>query len=255
MNIYQLDRPKKGLALIINNLHTEQTATRNDVTKLEAMFKKINVQVEPVKINQDKEELEDIADDLRIRDMSSYNLFFIVVISHGLQGDNIFCNSGAFDIEHFVENLSKNVSMIGYPKILIFDCCRGGEVSGAKVEKSAPERILFGSDVFVGFATTKGYASATEETGSPFIEAFCNCIERLFDKESFVSIFQEIQNLVSQKRSRVREPAGGSILDAVQVPESRSTLRKQLYLLEESKGFFLSTINLNWKDHQMSTKY
>jgi len=54
----------------------------------------------------------------------------------------------------------------------------------------------------------------------------------LFDKESFGSIFQEIQHLVSQKRSRVRDAAGDSVLDAMQVPESRSTLRKKLYLLE-----------------------
>ncbi len=42
---YQLDRPEKGLALIINNLHNKQKATRNDVSNLEAMFKKIGVQV------------------------------------------------------------------------------------------------------------------------------------------------------------------------------------------------------------------
>ena len=35
MNIYQLRRPQKGLAFIINNLHNEQKATRNDVNKLE----------------------------------------------------------------------------------------------------------------------------------------------------------------------------------------------------------------------------
>ena len=42
---YKLDRPEKGLALIINNLHNEQKATRNDVSKLKAMFDKIGVQV------------------------------------------------------------------------------------------------------------------------------------------------------------------------------------------------------------------
>jgi hypothetical protein len=42
---YKLDRTKKGFAIIINNLHNEQKATRNDVSKLETMFNTIGVQV------------------------------------------------------------------------------------------------------------------------------------------------------------------------------------------------------------------
>ena len=115
MNVYDLDRPKKGLALIINNLHDEQKATRIDVIKLEAMFQAINVQIDQVKINQDKKELIDIAAELKVKDMTSYNIFFLVVLSHGLLGDKIICQHGTdtstFDIEFFVESLGKNKSM------------------------------------------------------------------------------------------------------------------------------------------------
>ena len=42
-NVYDLDRPRKGVALIINNLDLEQEATRNDVARLENLFKnKVN---------------------------------------------------------------------------------------------------------------------------------------------------------------------------------------------------------------------
>ena len=240
MNVYDLDRPKKGLALIINNLHNEQKATRKDVTKLEVMFQRINVHVDPVKIDQDQNELSAIAEDLKVKDMISFNLFFLVVISHGLEGDKIKCNSGAVDVELFVESLVKNKSMTGYPKILIFDCCRGDEPNIGQIKATASPRIPFGSDIFIGFATTKGYASVTMATGSPFINAFCNTIEKSFDKEQFITIFQEVQFIVSQEINRIQVPikeAAGvhSILDAVQVPESRSTLRKQLYLLGKGK--------------------
>jgi len=144
-----------------------------------------------------------------------------------------------FDVELFWENIGKNRSLSGRPKILIFDFCRGGDVNLGELKASliAP-RIPFGSDIFIGFATTKGYASATGTDGSPFIAAFCNCIEESYDKESFVNIFQEVQHVVSSKKTTVREPTKGEILDSVQVPESRSTLRNQLYLLDKSKELY-----------------
>jgi hypothetical protein len=52
MAIYELNKTKKGIAYIINNLHIEQSQTQNDVTNLENMFKRINVKVESVKENQ-----------------------------------------------------------------------------------------------------------------------------------------------------------------------------------------------------------
>ena len=240
MNIYQLRRPQKGLAFIINNLHNEQKATRNDVNKLEAMFKRINVQVDSVKINLDKNELSDIADELKVKDMTSYSLCFLVVLSHGIQGDKIVCmndimKKSTFDIEFFVESLGSNKSMIGYPKIFIFDFCRGNDLNLGNMKAIPSSRIPFGSDIFIAFATTKGYASATGRTGSPFINAFCSCIEKSFDKAPFISIFQEVQDEVSQTVTSVLEPTKGAIIDAMQVPESRSTLRKQLFLLNKGK--------------------
>jgi hypothetical protein len=92
MDVYDLDRVRTGCALIINNLHDEQKVTQNDVAKLKAMFKKIKVHVYPVKSNQDKNELIKIAEYLKVKDMKSYNIFFLVVLSHGLYGDKIVCS-------------------------------------------------------------------------------------------------------------------------------------------------------------------
>jgi len=240
MSIYKLHRPKKGIAFIINNLHNEQKVTREDVKKLKAMFNRINVQVDCVKINQDKNELTSIAAELKTKNMSSYNICFLVVLSHGIQGDKIVCmneqmKKSSFDIEFFVESLDGNRSMVGFPKIFIFDFCRGDDVNLGDTKATPSSRIPFGSDIFIAFATNKGYASATGKAGSPFINAFCGCIEKSFDKEPFLSIFQEVQDVTSKTVTSVHEPTKGLIIDAMQVPESRSTLRKQLFLLDKSK--------------------
>ena len=157
MNCYQLDRPQKGFCQIINNLHNEKKATRKDVERLESMFQKINVQVAQTKINQDKFELHNYSKDLEAQDLKSFNIFILVVLSHGTHGDKIKCNSGLFDIEEFIEAIGKNETMIGYPKILIFDFCRGIDLNLGELKESTKSKIPIGSDICIGFATSKGW--------------------------------------------------------------------------------------------------
>jgi len=256
MSVYNLHRPQKGIAFIINNLHNEQKATRNDVNQLETMFKRINVQVDAPKLNVDKSGLTALAVELKVKEMNCFNLCFLVVLSHGIQGDKIVCMDGTvkstFDIEFLIESLKENKTMAGFPKIFIFDFCRGNDINFGDIKATSTSRIPFGSDIFIAFATTKGYASATGGTGSPFINAFCNCIEKSFNKESFISIFQDVQDVTSQTVTRVFEPSKGAIIDAMQVPESRSTLRKQLFLLDKSKYMY---IYLNSMTFQQKCNY
>ena len=54
----------------------------------------------------------------------------------------------------------------------------------------------------------------------------------------FINIFQDIQEEVSQIITQLRGPTKGSTIDAMQVPEMRSTLRKQLYLLDKGDMIF-----------------
>ena len=242
MNAYVLDRPKKGVAIIINNLHDEQPGTQNDVISLEKMFQVINVIVEPVRTNQSKADLDKLAIDLGNKDLADTSLFFLVVISHGIFGDKIKCHSGKneafFDMEEFVKSLGKNETMIGFPKILIFDFCRGEEVDiGQFKQLQQPTHIKIpsGSDIFIGFATTKGRASATSNSCSPYIQKFCKCVEESHDKKHFINIFQDVQYAVSKNKTKVADITKGVILDSMQVPEMRSTLRQPLFLSDEGR--------------------
>ena len=156
MNLYHLGRPQKGFCQIINNLHNEQKATRKDVERLEKMFQKINVQVAQTMINQDKSELRTYSKVIEDQNLESFNIFILVVLSHGTQGDKIICDSGLFDIEELVEAIGKNKTMIGYPKILIFDFCRGMNVNLGQLKSFNQSKLPLGSDIFIGFATSKG---------------------------------------------------------------------------------------------------
>ena len=108
MTSYPMDRDNIGLAIIINNLHLEQPQTRNDVKNLEETFTKIGVKVRKPRLNQDKKELEELADEFSKEDFYSYNAVFMVIISHGQAGDLIVCqDKKKFDIHFFVEKLEE----------------------------------------------------------------------------------------------------------------------------------------------------
>ena len=71
-----------------------------------------------------------------------------MLFSHGIAGDKISCpveetlvakkdrTYKRIDIEKFVLSLSENEDLIGKPKILIFDCCRGLDLNYGQQAKS-----------------------------------------------------------------------------------------------------------------------
>ena len=235
MNFYTFDRPEKGLALIINNLDSEQEGTKMDVDNLKNMFKIINIKTEEVQNDQTLDEIKKICEDLETKDLTAYNMFFLVVISHGKMGDQIICkDSKNFEIQNFIKSLQENKDLIGYPKLLLFDVCRGSHPnSGQSTSKSVTTKIPLDSDFFVAFATTKDYFSYTENVGSPFISAFCSSVAELYNKETFNFIFQETQHKVAhQKYPKDKENKQPGQYAEMQVPESHSTLTNHLYLMD-----------------------
>ena len=63
-------------------------------------------------------------------------------------------------------------------------------------------------------------------------------MERFYNEKTFNYIFQEVQINVSQEISKFSK--GSDIIDAMQVPESRSTLILHLYLKDKGNITFLA---------------
>ena len=239
MTCYPMDRDKIGLAIIINNLDTEQPQTRNDVKNLEETFSKIGVEVKKPKLNQDKKELEVLADELATDDFYTYNAVFLVLISHGRTGDLIVCQDRQtnFNSNIFVEKLCQNTSLIGQPKILLSDFCRGDEFNEGETKSTSLRRIPHGSDVFIGHATTSGYVSITGSNSSPFIDALCDQMQQLYESTHFLAIFQRVQQKVSEISNQISKKDGANI-SVMQIPELKSTLRMDLFFLKKGRMYF-----------------
>ena len=195
-----MDREKIGLAIIINNIHFEQPQTQNDVKNLEETFKKIGIEVKQPFLDQSRRELEELADVLASSDFCAYNTIFLVIISYGRAGDLIVCQDNKnFDMNFFEERLCQNISLAGQPKILLCDFCSGEEIEWSKTKSTKLTRIPYGSDVFIGHATTNGYVSLTLSKNSPFIKAFCDQIQESHTSIPFQWIFQRGQQKVSER--------------------------------------------------------
>ena len=240
MTSYTMDRDNIGLAIIINNLHFEHPQTQNDVGNLEETFKKIGVKVEKPRLNQDKRELEDLAKQLATPVFGSYNAIFLVIISHGKAGDFIVCSDKkkTFDMHFFVESLCKNKSLVGQPKIILCDFCRGDKLNVGETKSTISTKIPCGSDVFIGHATTKGNYAITGSNSSPFIRTLCDKMQTLYQSAAFQVVFQRVQQEVSELQILTHiknEEEEGTILNGMQIPESKSTLRKDLFLLKQGK--------------------
>ena len=79
-------RPKAGVCFIINNHDAEIKATRKDVSNIKEAFETLGFQVEAPKINLSDAEMALFIRDLRRRDMSSFNVFCLFVLSRGVPG-------------------------------------------------------------------------------------------------------------------------------------------------------------------------
>ncbi len=111
------------------------------------------------------------------RDFSSFNMFVLLVISHGSNGDVICCWDSSYNVSHtideIVDKISSNSTLEGCPKLFFFHCCRGsttdiiGTLDATKDLKKFSETNPKGGDIFTGYATARGITSSSH---SPFIK-------------------------------------------------------------------------------------
>ena len=249
MNSYIFDRPKKGRALIINNLFTDHKAqSAKDVKNLTKMFETINVDMDEIQNDQNKNQLNAICENLKKEDLTDINMFFLVVISHGVVGDKMKCyeDDYVFEVERFVKKLGKNPTMNGYPKIFLFYFCRGEtmNIGLPRFDVSPKAMVPFGSDIFIGFSTKKGYyAISTPEEGSPFFHHLCPLVETFYIKKTLSYIFQEAQHKVSSFIMPAIDKEG-SLVYTTQLPEARSTLTRHLYLMDKGNMIQLTILKI-----------
>ena len=173
------------------------------------------------------------------RDMKSYSCFMFYFSGHGSpEGMLLQPNGDVVRFEEVINSVRRLEDLQGRPKILIFDCCRGGGDDCAVGSRFMSLGEQFASkyhDMVVCFACTNNATSvAGHENGSVFTQNFARKMRQLGRELSFVDLLSQV---TGETYYVVRQR-----YDMDQHPVSYSGLTAQLLL--KGEGHLLCTCHM-----------
>lgn len=184
-------RKPRGLCLIINNLEFKEKILNRcggefDEELLHNLFLELSFEVH-VKHDLKCSEILEAAEEYASRDHSNFDAFFMIVMSHGADGDAIYGVSGKHKVraEDFMADFQQCPTLKGKPKVFIIQACRGslderelpisfknGHMADALASDSTLACTVSppGADFLLAFSTMPGYVSWRNESGSLYIK-------------------------------------------------------------------------------------
>lgn len=222
---YRMNHRKRGQMIIINNKEFDdpkpgqRKGTDQDGENLKADFEKWGFTVD--------EFMDRKADDM-------IKLMEKAVLSHGNDGILKGTDSESIVIEDFIAPIKSCETLVGKPKIFIFQACRGHKLDsgmkpvGGSTESPPPPRVQLipaEADFLYAYSTVQGYVSRRNSArGSWFVHALHKMIKKHGVNLDFVSLLTRVNREVAYKLAAEK-----------QVPSIVSMLTKDIYFTEKSK--------------------
>ena len=191
---YKMNSNPRGYCVIINNMEfSKQSMNREssvyDEELLRELFEDLSFTV-VVKHDLKYNEILDTATEFAGKDHSDYNAFFMIILSHGANGDTILgVNGKKISIEDVMSEFKPTncPTLLNKPKVFFIQACRGGSnehlvaandlcdgfVADAFACDSTIARTASPSeaDFLLAFSTTPGYVSWRQnDEGSIFVQ-------------------------------------------------------------------------------------
>ncbi|KAM9477499.1 caspase-6-like [Clarias gariepinus] len=239
---YKMNHRSRGLALIFNHEHfqspfqKERRGTNRDRDNLSERFKALNFEV----ISHNDYRKEQVLKELRkaaAADHADADCFVCVFLTHGETGE-IYASDDKINIKEVTDMFRGDQckSLVGKPKIFIFQACAGNKYEEAvtgmmagdsddedEVEKAANiYTIPAGADFLMCYSVAEGFVSFRHtENGSFYIQDLC---ETLLHHGSTME-FTELLTLVNMKVSR----RTATVHNNKQMPCFTSMLTKRLH--------------------------
>uniref|UniRef100_A0A672YQQ8 Caspase-6 n=1 Tax=Sphaeramia orbicularis TaxID=375764 RepID=A0A672YQQ8_9TELE len=240
---YKMNHKRRGLALIFNQENfgsTSRAGSRNDRDKLLMRLTEMKFDVK-VYDNMNEEEVYKSISEAAEADHSDADCFLLVFLSHG-DKDHVDTYDGQISIEDITSPFKgdKCRTLVGKPKIFIFQACRGDKNDDPATACDAVDSVVeeptgdgarytlpAGADFIMCYSVAEGYFSNRNiASGSWYIQALCELFEKYGDSLEFT----ELLTLVNRKVSVRSVQCGDSQKDGKkQVPYFASMLTKKLY--------------------------
>ena len=214
LDFYKCD---PGLCVIINNtvfgtpqLRELEGGKRNE-EDLKKLFKELGFTV-MIHQNLIAEKMKSTAEGYC--HMKHSGVFFLIILSHGGEGDVVYGTDGKKVEVHQLKELfyTRNCpSLAGIPKIFMIDACRGSRNEGVR------SSVTNSADVYTIFASTRGTTAGTDPVqGSHLTRNFFNVVTKADPDKKFEEIMTEVKIRIHNTRR--------------QTVETNSTLTKYYYI-------------------------
>ncbi|KAK2580379.1 hypothetical protein KPH14_006134 [Odynerus spinipes] len=186
---YNMDHPKRGLAIIFNHEHffinhlKSRSGTNVDCDNLKATLECLGFEVK-VYSNYTSKDVTNVLHDAANMDHSTYDCLIVSVLSHGELGMLY-----AYDSPYKADTIwtyftsDKCPTLAGKPKIFFIQACQGDKLDAGVTLKERTEtdsahtttfRIPSHADFVIAYSTIPGYYSWRNTTrGSWFMQALC----------------------------------------------------------------------------------
>ncbi|XP_075888334.1 caspase-6-like [Nelusetta ayraudi] len=246
---YKMDYKQRGLALIFNQekFHwdrplKQRSGSTADRKNLVQRLTELNFEVKFYD-NSKQADVQDILNKAAKEDHSDRDCFLLVFLSHG-DDDYVSTYDGQISIKEITTPFKGNncQSLVGKPKIFIFQACRGNKYEDSVTPASGPDSepalevedgcgvqtLPAGADFIMCYSVAEGYYSFREiVNGSWYIQDLCKLLQQYGNSLEFT----ELLTLVNRKVS-MRSLTACQNVDAFgkkQMPCFASMLTRKLY--------------------------
>ncbi|XP_026061548.1 caspase-6 [Carassius auratus] len=247
---YRMDHKKRGMALIFNHerfdwkiMMSNRSGTEADKHNLVRRFQDLGFEVKAYD-NYKRDEVMSIVTEAAAANHVDADCFVCVFLSHGENG-HIYAYDTKIEIQEITDLFKgdKCCSLVGKPKIFIFQACRGDKhdepvipmdavdshiVNEVVVDAGVLCTLPAGADFLMCYSVAEGYFSHREVVnGSWYIQDLCDILRHHGSTLEFTDILTLVNRKVSFRS--VGNCRDRSAIGKKQVPCFASMLTKKLF--------------------------
>ncbi|NXS80936.1 CASP6 protein, partial [Erpornis zantholeuca] len=256
---YKMNHQKRGVAFIFNHEHfswrlmmIDRRGTMADRNNLKRCLTDLGFEVrlfDDLTANDVRQKISEASMD----DHSNADCFVCVFLTHG-EDDHVYAYDAKIKIQEITDMFrgDKCQSLVGKPKIFIFQACRGDKhddpviahdstdssseslVYETEVDAACVYTLPAGADFIMCYSVAQGYYSHRDTVnGSWYIQDLCETLRRHGSSLEFTELLTVVNRKVSYRRvDRCRDI---NAIGKKQIPCFASMLTKKLYFHPKSK--------------------
>jgi len=244
---YKMDNPKRGNFIIINNKQFDaktqmntRSGTDADAANLYTRFKELGFDVHLYNNLKTSQMMQLFIEAAKL-DHSQCDAFGCAILSHGDEGV-VYGTDNIVKLDQLFAPLKgdKCKTLLGKPKIMIIQACRGSsldhgaEATDAHVEEEKTYRIPTEADFLYAYSTVPGFFSWRNSTkGSWFVQALSKVLQEHGSTREIMWLLTRVNHMVAYEFES--NAAKEFMNKKKQIPSIVSQLTKELYLTPTSK--------------------